>query len=144
MAFFFVYSSTGYSIINGNGSMATFSNPGGMVYLLATTVFHAGVVTSQIGNAFACRTEKSNVHQMGWLSNRNLILASFISLIILIATIYLPFMTEIFDHTALPPISWIGLGLFIPILYGLEKARKLIVLSIGDRKKSKLNRGVLI
>lgn len=141
-AFFFVYSSTGYSIMSSSNPFPSFNNPGGIVYLLATTVFHAGVVTSQIGNAFACRTEKGSVHMMGWLSNRNLIFATLISMVLLFMTIYIAPMAQIFDHTTIPPITWIGLGLFIPILYGLEKARKLI--STVIQNKNKLKPGVIL
>jgi len=41
------------------------------LYLLAVTTFHAGVVMSQVGNAFACRTEKARGRHLGWLSNRS-------------------------------------------------------------------------
>lgn len=128
--------------MSSSNPFPTFNNPGGIVYLLATTVFHAGVVTSQIGNAFACRTEKGNVHQMGWLSNRNLIFATVISMVLLFMTIYIAPLAQIFNHTTIPPITWIGLGLFIPILYGFEKARKLI--STVIQNKSKLKPGVIL
>ncbi|MBI2332068.1 MAG: cation-transporting P-type ATPase, partial [Chloroflexi bacterium] len=35
--------------------------------LLAATVYHAGVVTSQVGNAFACRSDRSRGSKLGWL-----------------------------------------------------------------------------
>jgi len=44
---------------------------------LATTVFHAGVVAAQIGNAFACRTEKEYVRRLGWFGNRFLVWGSW-------------------------------------------------------------------
>jgi P-type Ca2+ transporter type 2C len=142
--FFFVYSSTGYSIMNGGDSLAPYRFPGGMVYLLATTVFHAGVVMSQIGNAFACRTEKGDVHQMGWFSNRNLLFAAFLSMAIIVATIYIQPLARLFDHTALPSLAWIGLGLFIPILYALEKGRKLVNIYLSQTKKARLKPGVIL
>jgi Ca2+-transporting ATPase len=113
------------------------------VYLLATTAFYASVVICQIGNAFACRTEKSNVHQMGWFSNPILLVATSFSLIILFATVYISSLAKLFDHTGLPSITWLGLGMFIPIVYALEKARKLWALFKAERK-SKLNEGVLL
>jgi magnesium-transporting ATPase (P-type) len=139
--FLFVYTSAGYSIMNGE---AAIFDLGGMVYLLATTMFYAGVVTCQIGNAFACRTEKSDVHQMGWLSNRNLLAAAAFSIVILLLTIYVKPLAKIFDHAPLPLMAWIILALYIPIMYGLEKARKLVAVFVIKSKKSKLKPGVIV
>ncbi|MHC1770428.1 MAG: cation-translocating P-type ATPase [Flexilinea sp.] len=122
-AFFFVYSSAGYTLLNFSNSDISFNNPGGALYLFATTVYYAGVVISQIGVAYGCRTEKSDVHQMGWFSNRNLLVATLFSLASLILTIYYSPLEHLFHHTALPLITWFSLGLFIPILYCLGKMR---------------------
>jgi magnesium-transporting ATPase (P-type) len=62
----------------------------GQVYVLATTVFHAGVVTAQIGNAFACRTEKERVREMGWLRNRFLDAGIGIEIALILLLIYPP------------------------------------------------------
>ncbi|MGH2592771.1 MAG: cation-translocating P-type ATPase, partial [Anaerolineae bacterium] len=65
--FFVVYSMSGYTnFLNLPRSdwlpyLDRLAAPEGQLYVLATTVFHAGVVTAQIGNAFACRTEKARV-----------------------------------------------------------------------------------
>jgi hypothetical protein len=39
---------------------------------MATSMFHAGVVTTQIGNALACRTERASVWRAGFWRNRSL------------------------------------------------------------------------
>jgi magnesium-transporting ATPase (P-type) len=106
------------------GQLAT---EAGRVYVLATTVFHAGVVTAQIGNAFACRTEKEYVRRMGWLSNRSLILGIGVEVLLILLMIYFPPLAWVFEHLPLPPNWWAGLLLFAPALYVLEWIRKNIV-----------------
>jgi magnesium-transporting ATPase (P-type) len=100
------------------------------VHILASTVFFAGVVTSQVGNAFACRTEKGKVHKLGWLSNRYLLLGILLELLMLIALIYVPFLSDVFEMTPLPLLIWPILGLFAPILIALERIRKSAALGV--------------
>ena len=99
---------------------------GGRVYILATTVFHAGVVTVQIGNVFACRTEKDPVHRMGWLSNRFLLIGIAVEAALILTLIYWQPLAGLFEHLPLPPVYWLGLLLYAPVLYVLEWLRKVI------------------
>ena len=119
IAFFYTFYLSGYPIIE-----LSFATASPYVYALATTAFHAGVVTSQIGNALACRTETGHVHRMGWLSNPILLLGIAIEAMLIVATIYIAPLERAFNHQPLPLIFWLGLILFAPILYGLEWLRK--------------------
>jgi magnesium-transporting ATPase (P-type) len=82
---------------------------------------------AQVGNAFACRTERERGRRLGWLSNSLLILGVFIEIAIILILIYFPPLAAIFQHVPLPPIFWAGLILYAPILYGLDWLRKVIV-----------------
>ena len=97
------------------------------VNLLAVTVFHAGVVMAQVGNAFACRTEKERGRSLGWLSNRLLLLGVFVEIVIILALIYIPPLAAAFEHVPLPPIFWVGLAFYGPVLYSLDWLRKGVV-----------------
>jgi magnesium-transporting ATPase (P-type) len=99
----------------------------GLTYVLATTVFHAGVVMAQIGNAFACRTETEQVRRMGLLTNRFLVAGIGIEALIILLLIYLPPLARVFEHAPLPPAWWVGLILFSPALYMVEWIRKNVV-----------------
>jgi Ca2+-transporting ATPase len=99
---------------------------GGQAYVLATTVFHAGVVAAQIGNAFACRTEKDPVHRMGWLSNRFLLIGIAVEGVLILTLIYWQPLAGLFEHLPLPPVTWLGLVLYAPVLYVLEWLRKVL------------------
>jgi magnesium-transporting ATPase (P-type) len=102
------------------------ADPRGPGYILATTVFHAGVVAAQIGNAFACRTERDPVHRMGWLSNRALLAGIVLEGLLILALIYWAPLAGLFEHLPLPPVFWLGLLPFAPVVYLLEWLRKML------------------
>jgi magnesium-transporting ATPase (P-type) len=91
---------------------------------LASTVFLAGVIITQVGNSFACRSEKGNVRWIGLFSNRPLLAGIAIQLLLLLGMIYIHPVAVTLELTALPPIYWAGLALFAPGFYGLERSRK--------------------
>jgi magnesium-transporting ATPase (P-type) len=94
------------------------------VHLLAITVYHAGVVMAQAGNAFACRSEVNGGRRLGWTSNRFLTLGVGIEIGLIMLLIYVPPLARVFQHAPLPPIFWLWLGLYPFILYSLEWIRK--------------------
>ena len=133
LGFFWVYYLAGYSIIINGSSIMFTGLPSGYVYILATTVFHAGVVIAQIGNAFACRTESGHVRHMGWFSNPYLLLGIAFEVIFIVILIYVAPLADVFNHVPLPLSYWLGLSLFAPLLYGLELSRKFIMRRIVIR-----------
>ena len=107
--------------------------------VLATTVFHVGVVTAQIGNAFACRTERGSVRRAGLFSNRYLLGAIVFELVLICVLVYVPALAHVFDHAPIPPVYWIGLLLYAPVVYVLDWTRKAIL----RRKHTVLDRPVI-
>lgn len=91
---------------------------------LAVTVYYAGVVMAQVGNAFATRTERNRGRSLGWFSNPMLLRGIGIEILILVILVYFPPMADLFDHKPIPPVLWIGLMLFPVILYSLDWMRK--------------------
>ncbi|MGE5222745.1 MAG: cation-translocating P-type ATPase [Omnitrophica WOR_2 bacterium] len=143
--FFFVYSflgagdMTNIPVLSGLAALGLLPARLGLspdqMYILAVTTFHAGVVTAQIGNAFACRTEKEKVHRLGWFSNSFLWLGIAIEILLILALIYIQPLAVTFQHLPLPPVFWAGLILYAPILYALERYRKILARRI-DRARS--------
>jgi len=127
LGFFLTYQMAGYPIIIGGlvGSTATAAPRS--VYLLATTVFFAGVVTSQVGNVFACRSETNGTRLLGIFSNPYLLVGIVCEAVLILITIYIPSVAVRFDHLPLPLVDWVGLSLFAPTLYAMEKGRKYLV-----------------
>jgi magnesium-transporting ATPase (P-type) len=101
---------------------------------VARTVFLTGVVIAQIGNAFACRTSKAHITQMGWGSNRTLLLGVLLSLVIIAGLLYVPQLSRGFDNQVFPSLLWPLLVLYAPVLYTIEWFRKAII-RLHDKKR---------
>ena len=125
LGFFLTYLIAGYPIIIGvPAAAAAAPKP---VYLLATTVFFAGLMASQVGNVFACRSETNGTRRLGVFSNPYLLVGIVSEAVLILITIYYPPVASRFDHLPLPWVYWVGLSLFAPTLYALEKGRKFLV-----------------
>ncbi|MBI3172254.1 MAG: cation-transporting P-type ATPase [Chloroflexi bacterium] len=107
--------------------------------LLAATVYHAGVVTAQVGNALACRSDRSRSSNLGWLSNQALWVGILIELLGIISIIYIPALARLFLHVPLPGWMWIVLGSYALVLYSVEWIRKAIVRGWKDRRDRKMS-----
>jgi P-type Ca2+ transporter type 2C len=94
------------------------------VYNLAVTVFYAGVVMAQIGNAFACRAELNRSYTLGYFSNRILWAGILVSVLQLLAVVYISGLRDMFQHFPLPLFFWVWVLPYGLYLYGLEWVRK--------------------
>ncbi|MCX7682901.1 MAG: cation-transporting P-type ATPase, partial [Anaerolineae bacterium] len=91
----------------------------GTVYALATTVFHAGLVTAQVGSVLACR--RMTTEDVGsWIRNRALRVGIAVEILLILLLIYFPPLAVLFEHQPLPWWWWGGLILYAPALYGLH------------------------
>jgi magnesium-transporting ATPase (P-type) len=132
-AFALVYSAFGYGYMLGLPPWQWLQRlnplwlPVGLVHGLATTVFFAGVVMAQVGNAFACRTERERGRRLAWLSNRALVFGVAVEVVIALGLIYLPGLRSAFGLVPLSPAYWLGLILFAPAVYTLDWIRKSVV-----------------
>ena len=93
----------------------------GDVHRLATTVFLAGVVLAQVGNAFACRRQNGNGRGPGLLSNRLLVIGIAAEIALLLAIIYVEPVRRVFALHPIPPSYWAILVLFAPTLYFVDR-----------------------
>jgi Ca2+-transporting ATPase len=105
--------------------------------LLATTVYHAGVVTSQVGNALACRSDRMRSTNLGWLSNIYLWIGILIELVGIVSIVHIPFLAKIFNHTPLSAWMWAGLGLNALVIYSIEWIRKAILRGLKNLRNGK-------
>jgi len=114
---------------------ASLADPLAQTAILAATVFHVGVVTGQIGNALACRTERGSVRRAGLFSNRALLAAIGFETALICALVYLPPLAALFNHAPMPLTYWPLLLAYAPAVYLLDWARKAIL----RRKGADLN-----
>ena len=105
--------------------------------ILAATVYHAGVVASQIGNALACRSDRTRNSALGWLSNKYLWIGIFIEMLGIVSIIHVPFLADIFNHAPLSAWMWFVLALNPIILYSVEWIRKAIVRGFKKMRNGK-------
>jgi len=106
------------------------------VELMAVTVFHAGVVMSQVGNAFACRSEATRGRHLGWASNKYLLFAVATEIVGIVTIIYWPLIAQHFEHVPIPAFYWAGFVIFSLTVYSLEWIRKRIVRGLRSRQKA--------
>jgi magnesium-transporting ATPase (P-type) len=143
--FLFIFVLSGYADEIGLSFLAPladlvdfkFSLSFGQALILAGTVYHAGVVTSQVGNALACRSDRTRSTNLGWLSNKYLWIGILIEILGIIGIIYIPFLAKIFRHTPLPLWMWMGLGLNALVLYSIEWIRKAVMRNIRTLRSGK-------
>ena len=107
--------------------------PAERVGQMAATVFHAGVVMAQVGNAFACRSSTLRNTRLGWGSNRLLIYAAILEVAGIIIIIHQETIAGYFDHVNIPLRYWLGLALFPFIIYGFEWIRKQLARMLAPR-----------
>ncbi len=93
-------------------------------YLAATTMTFAGITACQVGTAFAARTSRASLWQIGFLSNPLLLWGIGFELVFAAALIYLPPLQGLFGTAALDP--W-QLAILIPfpfVVWGSDELRR--------------------
>jgi magnesium-transporting ATPase (P-type) len=99
----------------------------GELYQRATTMTLAGIVAAQVGNVFACRTERASVFRVGLLRNRLVLVGIVVEVAVLLALIFVPPLRHLFGLAPLALKEWTPLLAFPVIVLGLEEGRKWIV-----------------
>ena len=98
----------------------------GDLYQRATTMTLAGIVAAQVGNVFACRTERASVFRVGLLRNRLVLVGIVVEVAVLLALIFMPPLRHLFGLAPLSLTEWAPLLAFPGIVLGLEEGRKWI------------------
>jgi Ca2+-transporting ATPase len=93
----------------------------------ASTVVFLGIVILQVGNAFACRTERASAFARGLLSNRFLLWGVVCELLFAAALIYIAPFQALFGTAAIDPRWWLVLAAFICPVFLAEETRKLLL-----------------
>jgi Ca2+-transporting ATPase len=100
---------------------------GGDLYRRATTMTLAAIVAAQIGNVFACRTERASLFRVGVCSNR-LVLGGVTAEVALLAVlIAVPPLRAIFGLAPLGRGEWGPVLCFPAVVLGCEEVRKWVV-----------------
>ena len=99
----------------------------GPLYRSATAMALAAVVTTQIGNLFAQRSERLSFLRLPPTGNRLIWIGIATELILIVAIVYVPFLQEIIGTAAFDPVNWIFLALWAPALLLVDEMRKWLI-----------------
>ncbi len=106
-----------------------------LTYVKATTMSLTGIVMTQIGNGFACRTTRESIFRVGFHTNRLYLLgiATEVSLQVLI--VYVPFLNRVFETAPISFKDWLFLAPFIPTCLVADEIRKALLRAYLRRRK---------
>lgn len=136
IAFFAVWWWYGYSladlravapaVIGGSAGAATMA-----VYKQATALALAAVVVVQIGNVFACRSERTSVVRLGLFSNPLIWVGVITELVLIFAVVYAPPLQHVLSTAPVPAALWLVLLAWPVLLLAAEEIRKFLVRKMG-------------
>jgi len=118
--YFWVLFSGGWQL----GESLPFTDP---LYIEATTMVFAGIVTSQIGNLLGCQTTRTSTFEVGVFRNKWIIRGILFEVAVVLSIVYVPYLQDIFGTTALGLYQWLYILSFIPIMFFAEELRKYVV-----------------
>jgi magnesium-transporting ATPase (P-type) len=101
-----------------------------------------GVICAQIGNSFACRTEKASIlFQQGfkawsrWMvSNRFLLFGIVVEIVLINILVYVQPFQALFEEGAISPLWWLFIIWYAPAMFFMEEGRKFIVRRRDSRR----------
>jgi len=129
-AFYFMYWTNGYW-----GQWIDLPSTG-ILYQAATAMTLGAVVTTQIGNLFAQRTERTSAFRLSWFNNRMLWIGIVSELLIVSMIIYIPFFQQLFRTASFPLANWVFLFAWTPSLLLADEFRKAL---LRRREKGRKN-----
>jgi calcium-translocating P-type ATPase len=118
--FFLVLGSAGWSPGEETGA----GSPLHDAYLAATTMTFAGITACQVGTAFAARTSRASLRQIGFLSNPLLLWGIAFELLFAAALIYLPPLQGVFGTAAIEPQYLTVLAAFPLLVWASDELRR--------------------
>ncbi|MBI5409477.1 MAG: cation-transporting P-type ATPase [Nitrospirae bacterium] len=113
-----------YVLYSGGWQWGTMLTSDNIFYLQATTACLGGIVVSQIGNVFACRSLRESVFRIGFFSNRLVIIGIIAEVMLSAFIIYHPLGNRIFNTAPLGLDVWLLLIPFSIVLLLAEEIRK--------------------
>jgi calcium-translocating P-type ATPase len=120
--FFFVLHGGGWHLHAATGHGAPLHH----LYQQATTVAWLGIVSCQVGTAFAARTDRASLRSIGIASNPLLLVGIGIEILLATALVFVPFMHPVFG-TATPTLRQLVIVLPYPfIVWGADETRRWI------------------
>jgi magnesium-transporting ATPase (P-type) len=118
--YFYVLLSAGWSPGDAVGT----GTPLHHAYLQATTMTFLGIVACQVGTAFAARTDRASLRDVGVFSNPLLLWGIAFELAFTAALIYVPLLQDVFGTAALSLDAMLFVVPFPFIVWGADEIRR--------------------
>ncbi|MCB9078802.1 MAG: cation-transporting P-type ATPase [Anaerolineaceae bacterium] len=99
----------------------------GELYRAATAMALAAVVTTQIGNLFAHRTERISAFKISWFNNRLIWIGIASELFFITLIVYVPFLHGLIGTASFSVENWLFLFAWTPALLVLDEIRKALL-----------------
>ncbi len=126
-AFFFVLDNGGWRW----GTPLADSDP---LLHLARTVAFVGIVSTQVGTAFACRTERVSTFRVNLWSNRWLLVGIALEIVLTLALVYVPPLQNFFQLEPMPIELWFIVAPFGPVIFAADELRKWVARHWSSQK----------
>lgn len=97
---------------------------GSPLMLKASTMTFLGIVATQVGTVFACKTTRESVFKVGLLSNKWIIWGVLFETVLTVALIYVPPLAKFFGMAPIGLAEWLFLVPFPFVIFFAEEARK--------------------
>ena len=99
----------------------------GVLYRRATTMTLSAIVACQVGNLFACRTDRKSIFRVGLFSNPYVFVGIVVEIGLLMALILVEPISAVFNTAPLSFSEWGMLLILPPAMLLLEEGRKGLV-----------------
>ena len=131
LAFLLVWRIHGYSFSDLQETTVSILNhtaPSALtaVYSQATAAALAAIVMAQIGNVFACRSERASAFHLGLRTNRMIFWGIAVEIVVLLAVLHVPWFERIFQTAPLPGLIWIFLLIAPFVLLSADLLQKAV------------------
>jgi sodium/potassium-transporting ATPase subunit alpha len=110
--------------------------PTSTLYLQATTACLAGIIVSQMGNVFACRSYTESVFKLGLFSNPLILWGIASEILLAVFIVYHPWGHHIFGTAPLSLHIWLTLLPFAVGLLLAEEIRKMVGAKISAQRSA--------
>jgi sodium/potassium-transporting ATPase subunit alpha len=122
-----------YVLYGGGWSWGETLAPHHVLYLQATTACLTAIIITQIGNMFACRSDRDSVFSIGFFANKLIFSGMFFSIMLQVFIVYHPFGNKVFGTAPIGMDVWLVLLPFSAFLLFAEELRKMLTRRYGIR-----------
>ena len=92
----------------------------------ARTMAFATLIVAELLRAFTARSERHSIFRIGWFSNKQMLVAFAVAVVLLLAVIYVPFLDPVFDTTFLRLVDWAAILGFALVPFAAGEIYKLV------------------